>query len=157
MRLRIHYLRRGKMRRAAFIVIALSLLACLGPAPHKASTDDQYALNGNALTAARVSDDVGTITTDLNDSDEFFQNAIRSRARKPDYSHKIESLLKQMTVEEKVGQMTQLTLEMIVSGHDQTIQLDPSKLQKAIGKYGVGSILNVYNQALTPDKWQDLI
>jgi beta-glucosidase len=65
--------------------------------------------------------------------------------------------MRQMTVEEKVGQMTQLTLEMIVSGHDQTIQVDPAKLQKAIGKYGVGSILNVYNQALTPDKWQDVI
>ncbi len=62
-----------------------------------------------------------------------------------------------MTVEEKVGQMTQLTLEMIVSGHDQSVQIDPAKLQKAIGKYGVGSILNCYNQALTPGKWQDII
>ena len=62
-----------------------------------------------------------------------------------------------MTLEEKVGQMTQLTLEMIVNGHDQSVQIDPAKLQKAIGKYGVGSILNCYNQALTPDKWQELI
>ena len=31
------------------------------------------------------------------------------------------------------------------------------KLQKAIAKYGVGSILNCYNQALTPEKWQDII
>src|SRR5882762_1087671 len=157
MRSRIHYRRRMTMRRAAFIVIALSLLAGLSPAPPKASTKNQYALNGNALTAARVSDDAGSITTDPNDSDEFFQNAIRSRARKSDYSHKIESLVKQMTVEEKVGQMTQLTLEMIVSGHDQSVQIDPAKLQKAIERYGVGSILNCYNQALTPDKWQDII
>jgi beta-glucosidase len=53
--------------------------------------------------------------------------------------------------------MTQLTLEMIVNGHDQNIEIDPAKLQKAISKYGVGSILNCYNQALPPDKWQDLI
>jgi len=59
-----------------------------------------------------------------------------------------------MTIEEKAGQMTQLTLETVVKGHDQTIEIDPAKLQKAIGKYGVGSILNCYNQALTPDKWQ---
>ena len=45
-----------------------------------------------------------------------------------------------MTLEEKVGQMTQLTLEMIVDGHDQDIQIDPAKLQKAIGQYGVGWI-----------------
>lgn len=95
--------------------------------------------------------------TDLIDSDEFFKKAIASRPRSQDYSHRINSLLKQMTVEEKVGQMTQLTLEMIVSGHDQSVQIDPAKLQKAIGKYGVGSILNCYNQALTPGKWQDII
>jgi len=94
---------------------------------------------------------------DMNDSDEFFQRAIRSRGQGRDYSRKIEALLRQMTIEEKVGQMTQLTLAMIVSGHDQNIEIDPAKLQKAIGEYGVGSILNVYNQALTPDKWQDII
>jgi beta-glucosidase len=93
----------------------------------------------------------------LNDSDEFFQNALRARSPQRDYSKQIEALLRQMTIEEKVGQMTQLTLETIVNGHDQSVQIDPAKLQKAIGKYGVGSILNCYNQALTPDKWQDII
>lgn len=94
---------------------------------------------------------------EINDSDEFFQKALRSRGVKRDYSAKIEALLKQMTLEEKVGQMTQLTLSMIVKGRDQNIEIDPAKLQKAVGQYGVGSILNVYEQALTPDKWQNLI
>ena len=49
-----------------------------------------------------------------------------------DNSQKIEALLKRMTLEEKVGQMTQLTLGMIVSGQDQNIQIDPAKLEKAI-------------------------
>ncbi len=102
-------------------------------------------------------DDRDPVAQDLNDSDEFFQQAIRLRGQQRDYSQKIEALLRQMTIEEKVGQMTQLTLEMIVNGHDQSVQIDPAKLQKAIGKYGVGSILNCYNQALTPDKWQELI
>jgi len=62
-----------------------------------------------------------------------------------------------MTLEEKVGQMTQLTLGIIVTGQDQNIQIDPAKLEKAIVKYGVGSILNVSDQALTPDKWHDTI
>jgi beta-glucosidase len=139
------------------LIVPGLLVVCLGPSRQNASTKNQYAGYANALTAPRVSDNAGAITADLNDSDEFFQDAIRSRARKPDYSRKIESLLKQMTVEEKVGQMTQLTLEMVVSGHDQSIQIDPAKLQKAIGRYGVGSILNCYNQALTSDKWQDII
>jgi beta-glucosidase len=93
----------------------------------------------------------------LVESDDFFQRALRSRGSERDNSQRIEALLKKMTLEEKVGQMTQLTLEMIVSGHDQNIQIDPAKLDKAIGKYGVGSILNVYDQALTIDKWHEVI
>ena len=44
--------------------------------------------------------------TGLVDSDEFYQRTVR-RPRLPDYSPKIEALLKQMTLEEKVGQMIQ--------------------------------------------------
>jgi beta-glucosidase len=62
-----------------------------------------------------------------------------------------------MTLEEKVGQMTQLTIGMIVNGRDQDIKIDPAKLDKAIGKYGVGSILNVSDQALTLDRWHEII
>jgi len=67
------------------------------------------------------------------------------------------SLLKRMTLEEKVGQMTQLAIGMIATGQDQTIQIDRAKLDKAIGNYGVGSILNVHEQALTVDKWHEII
>jgi beta-glucosidase len=93
---------------------------------------------------------------DVNDSDEFFQAALKTGTER-DNSQKIESLLKRMTLEEKVGQMTQLTIGMIVTGQDQNIQIDPAKLEKAIVRYGVGSILNVSEQALTPDKWHDII
>src|SRR5437762_609902 len=94
--------------------------------------------------------------TDLPDSDEFFQRASRTGPRR-DYSQKIEDLLKRMTLEEKVGQMTQLAIGMIVSGRDQDVQIDPAKLEKAIIKYGVGSILNVSDQALSVDKWHEII
>jgi beta-glucosidase len=97
------------------------------------------------------------IATETVDSDLFLQNTIRTRGTERDYSQRIEALLKQMTLEEKVGQMTQLTMEMVASGKDQAVQLDPAKLEKAINRYGVGSILNVYDQALTVDKWQDII
>ena len=93
---------------------------------------------------------------DVADSDEFFQRASRT-APERDNTQKIDDLLKRMTLEEKVGQMTQLTLGMIVSGRDQDIKVDPAKLDKAIVKYGVGSILNVSDQALTVDKWHEII
>src|SRR6266516_1939405 len=97
------------------------------------------------------------VTADIDDSDLFFQNTIRAAGPQRDYSQKIEALLKRMTLEEKVGQMTQLTINMIVNGQDQEIQIDPAKLDKAIARYGVGSILNVSDQALTADKWHEII
>src|ERR1051326_8697651 len=95
-------------------------------------------------------------TKDLLDSDEFFQ---RTSHRPParDYTQKIDALLARMTLEEKVGQMTKLAIGMVVTGRDQDVKIDPAKLDKAIVKYGVGSILNVSDQALTVDKWHEII
>ena len=94
--------------------------------------------------------------TPLVDSDEFFQRASRTSPDR-DHSRKIEDLLKRMTLEEKVGQMTQLSIDTIAEGRDQAIKIDPAKLDKAIVKYGVGSILNVAEQALTLDRWHEMI
>src|ERR1041384_1673989 len=93
---------------------------------------------------------------DLLDSDEFFQRTIRTSPEKNN-TQKIDDLLARMTLEEKVGQMTQLAIGMVVSGRDQDVKIDPAKLDKAIVKYGVGSILNVSDQALTVDKWHEII
>lgn len=93
---------------------------------------------------------------DVIDSDEFFRRNNQIKPL-PDHSQKIEALLKRMTIEEKVGQMTQLAIGMIAAGSDQNIKVDPAKLEKAIVKYGVGSILNVSDQALTLDHWHQVI
>ncbi|MEO6392864.1 MAG: glycoside hydrolase family 3 N-terminal domain-containing protein [Pyrinomonadaceae bacterium] len=94
---------------------------------------------------------------DLTDSAAYFKSAVRRPAPKADHSAAIERLLAQMTVEEKVGQMTQLTIDMVTSGKDQKVEIDPAKLEKAVVKYGVGSVLNVTNQALTLDHWHRII
>jgi beta-glucosidase len=101
--------------------------------------------------------DRGLVTQDIADSQIFFQNAIRTQRPTRDNTPRVEALLRKMTLEEKVGQMTQLTIDQITSGADQNIQIDPAKLDKAIVKYGVGSILNVNGQALTVDKWHEII
>lgn len=95
-------------------------------------------------------------STDVADSDAFYQKAVK-RPKLKDHSAEIEALIKKMTLEEKVGQMTQLALATITSGRDQDVKIDPVKLEKAVGKYGVGSFLNVSDQALSVDKWQELI
>ena len=56
---------------------------------------------------------------------------------------KVEQVLKGMTLEEKAGQMVQLSIMVL---QDETNEaLDPAKLDRIIGHYKVGSILNVMN------------
>jgi beta-glucosidase len=67
---------------------------------------------------------------------------------------KVETLLKQMTVDEKIGQMTQVTLGVVGAPEDGV--LNPAALTRAIQDYKVGSILNVTNHALTVDQWRHI-
>ena len=94
---------------------------------------------------------------ELTDSAVYFNSAVRRPPAKADRSVEIEKLLRQMSVEEKVGQMTQLTIDMVTSGDDQKVEIDAAKLEKAVVKYGVGSILNVNNQAITLEHWHRII
>jgi beta-glucosidase len=72
----------------------------------------------------------------------------------------IEALIGQMTLEEKVGEMTQLTLEAVSSqmadGTNPHI-LDMEKLREAVLEYHVGSFLNVWDVAFPPAYWAELI
>src|SRR5262245_9396356 len=99
----------------------------------------------------------GPVVTDIHDSDAFFQTVTRAPRPSRDNTSRVEALLRRMTLEEKVGQMSQLEIGMVTTSKDQDIQIDPTKLEKAIVKYGVGSILNVKDQALPLEKWQDII
>ncbi|MBL7743367.1 MAG: glycoside hydrolase family 3 C-terminal domain-containing protein [Chitinophagaceae bacterium] len=72
---------------------------------------------------------------------------------------KAEALVKKMTLEEKVGQMTQVTLAVIAKGGwaNQDGSLDPAALKKAVVDYKVGSILNATAHALPVDTWHTVI
>jgi beta-glucosidase len=109
------------------------------------------------LTCAVTQGDTPARATELPDSDLFFQQAARTPAPPHDNSARVEALLRQMTLAEKIGQMTQLEIGMVTTGRDQTIQIDPAKLEKAVVQYGVGSLLNVNSQALPPAKWHELL
>ena len=79
------------MRKTAHVLAAISLSMCLGLSPQRASTAIENSLKGNSLLPSSMP----SVTADINDSDEFFQSAIRSRGQQRDYSQKIEALLKQ--------------------------------------------------------------
>ena len=67
----------------------------------------------------------------------------------PEMEKYIRNVLKGMTLEEKVGQMAQLTIGTVTSKDGRTI--DEAALDSIIGKYKVGSILNVPGD-LSPDR-----
>ena len=72
---------------------------------------------------------------------------------------KAEALIKKMTIEEKVGQMTQVTLAVVAKGGwgNQDGALDPAALKKAIIDYKVGSVLNTTAHALSVDTWREMM
>ena len=88
--------------------------------------------------------------------------------KKPSFSlidedeKKITALLNRMSLEEKVGQTCQITLDAILQKDESNKLVEPhridlKKLDEAINKYKVGSILNVSNHTFTLEKWNGII
>jgi beta-glucosidase len=76
---------------------------------------------------------------------------------------RIDSVMSKMTLEEKVGQMAQFTVDVIGKGgnlyySDEPFEIDQAMLDTVIGKYKVGSILNTSNnRARTTEVWEKTI
>ena len=69
---------------------------------------------------------------------------------------KVKDLMAKMTIEEKVGQMTQVTIDMVMQ--DQGNQnIDEAKLRTAVLDKKVGSILNVKWYGYDLAKWHEII
>jgi len=88
-----------------------------------------------------------------------FTCCLSSVAQSKNYDAKIAQLMKQMTLEDKIGQMTQVTLAVIAKGGwantDGT--LDAALLKTAIQKYKVGSVLNTTAHAFDVATWHKVI
>lgn len=70
----------------------------------------------------------------------------------------IRALLSKMTLEEKVGQMTQITWEMVARrGTDGSLRIDDQRLREALLKYHVGSILAGAGRSEAPRTWHTMI
>lgn len=92
------------------------------------------------------------------DSQTFLQSNLTPAGPAPNnFAPAVEKLLAQMTLKEKIGQMTQLEIGMVTDGQDKAIRINLEKLHKAVSEYGVGSILNVKDEALAPEKWHEII
>ena len=67
---------------------------------------------------------------------------------------RVEDLLARMTVDEKIGQMTQLNITMInTTGQQRDVELVPEKAQDLILNHHIGSFLN--GEAVPAEEWYD--
>ncbi len=78
----------------------------------------------------------------------------------PVIEKKVDKLLKQMTLEEKVGQMAQVAIDEIghVDNSKQTFVVDPDKLNDIVVNYKAGSLLNTPpGVLLTAQQWNEIM
>ena len=92
----------------------------------------------------------------------FAQN-LKKSGKEIALEQKVENVLSRMSLEEKVGQMAQFTLDVLGKGgglyaSDEPFELDPAMMDVVFGKYKVGSILNTSNnRARTTEVWENII
>lgn len=74
---------------------------------------------------------------------------------------KVEALLGQMTLEEKAGQMTNISLMALAEGdfwmRRDTVKLDTAKIRKLLIEAHIGSVQNLGTYPFAPDEWRKLI
>lgn len=71
---------------------------------------------------------------------------------------KINALLKQMNLEDKVGQMAQVTLDVLGVDGATTFKLDDKKVADAMLIYKLGSVLNTSNnKAMSTAAWNEVV
>ena len=92
----------------------------------------------------------------------FFDNDPKASAINESYE-KADRLLNKMSLREKIGQMTQITVDVIGKGDNvhssyEPFEIDNKILNKAISKYKIGSILNTSNNTpFSTKKWYNVI
>ncbi len=75
---------------------------------------------------------------------------------------KINKIISELTLTEKVGQTCQVTLDALLARDESgklldPIQFDPAKFNEALCEYRIGSILNVSSHTLTLDEWNNIL
>lgn len=79
-------------------------------------------------------------------------------AKDPQIEQQVEAVFSKMTLDEKIGQMTELAIDVLGDFDDGEFKLDDAKLNKAIAEFKVGSFLNAPGPvAQSREKWQEII
>jgi beta-glucosidase len=93
----------------------------------------------------------------------FSVSKAQNKLTSPEIEAKIDALLAKMTLEEKAGQMTQLSLDMVLEGspynvtNPKEVKINAEKLKHVIQQLHVGSILNTGSEAQSVANWRKII
>ena len=83
---------------------------------------------------------------------------LHAQKKNPEMEKRINRIIQSMTLEEKVGQMSQVTLDVLGKRTDGGFAFDTATLREVIQGYKVGSILNTAdNTALSVNDWRSLV
>lgn len=78
-----------------------------------------------------------------------------------DVEKTVEQILSQMTLEQKVGQMAEIAIDLLGRPSFENFQFDwninDENLEKIMSTYYVGSVLNAPSRALSAEKWNGII
>jgi beta-glucosidase len=88
----------------------------------------------------------------------FLFSCSEKKEDKTGIEEKIDSILQNMTVEEKIGQTCQVTLDALLKKDENgllvsPIKFDDEKLNEALTQYHIGSVLNVGWCTLSKEEW----
>jgi beta-glucosidase len=88
--------------------------------------------------------------------------AVSETAEKDDVDQRVELIVSNMSLEEKIGQTCQVTLDVFLKKDENgqiilPLELDSKKVQSAIVDYRIGSVLNVGSFTFTQDQWESVM
>lgn len=86
----------------------------------------------------------------------FFVYANGQQKLNPDIEKRVDALINQMTLEEKVGQMAQVSIESLGAPKDGHFFFN-EKMEDAVTNYEIGSVLNSPGPLQSVDDWNRLI
>jgi beta-glucosidase len=96
------------------------------------------------------------VAQDTPDSQAFLDR-VSAGPKLAETDPRVEALLKRMTLEEKIGQMTNLVINTISTGQGAGLRVDPAKLESVVVTRGLGSLQNVNPGAFPVAQWQEII
>ena len=82
---------------------------------------------------------------------------IKSQVSNTAMEARINAMVKKMTLQEKVGQMAQVSVESLGKIDGGNFVFDKDKLKDAVVNYKIGSILNSPGEPLKPDQWNVVV